>query len=95
VVLNKAGVEEIDDEHHRISLKKAEEIIGKPFFWQVPYDPRAMSAARNEGVPLVRFAPRSRAYQSIQGLTSVVLNKPQAVAPTQASGGFLRGLFKK
>jgi pilus assembly protein CpaE len=95
VILNKAGVEETEDERHRISLKKAEEIIGKPFFWQVPYDPRAMSAARNEGVPLVRFAPRSRSCQSIQGLADVILNKPQATVATQSSGGFLRGLFKK
>jgi pilus assembly protein CpaE len=95
VVLNRAGAEEIEDERHRISPKKAEEIIGKPFFWQVPFDPRAVSAARNEGVPLIKCAPRSRAHQSIQGLAAVLTNRNEEVAATPAAGGFLRNLFKK
>jgi pilus assembly protein CpaE len=95
LVLNRAGFEENEDERHRISLKKAEEIIGKQFIWQIPYDPRALAAARNEGVPLVRFAPRSRSFQSIQGLTDALFNKSAVVAQTASGGGFLRGLFKK
>jgi pilus assembly protein CpaE len=95
LVLNRAGAEEGDDERHRISPKKAEEIIGKPFFWHVPFDPRALTSARNEGVPLIKFAARSRAHQAIQGLAAVLTNKNEDVPAPAAAGGFLRGLFKK
>lgn len=94
VVLNKSGIEEGDNEQHRISPRKAEEIIGRPFFWTVPYDPRAVAASRNEGVPLIKFAPKSRAHQAITGLAASLTNKQIAAAPAQA-GGILRQLFKK
>src|SRR5262249_44371101 len=45
VVINRVGSEECD-----ISLKKAEETIGKAIFWQVPNDYKAMLGARNAGV---------------------------------------------
>jgi len=32
VILNKSGIEQDDEEQHRISPKKAEDIIGKPFY---------------------------------------------------------------
>src|SRR5438552_3963014 len=44
IVLNRVG-RETD-----ITLKKAEEIIGKPIFWQVPNDPKVMMESRNNGV---------------------------------------------
>jgi pilus assembly protein CpaE len=94
VILNKAGIEESESEQHRISARKAEEIIGKPFFWTVPYDPRAMGTARNEGVPLIKFAPKSRAHQALVGLAASLTNKQIAAAPTQGHG-LLRQLFKK
>ena len=95
VVLNKAGAEDLDDDRHRISAKKAEEIIGKPFFWTVPYEPKPMGGSRNEGVPLGKYAPRSRVHLAIQGLAGALSDKPQASVAPVASGGFLRGLFKK
>ncbi len=95
VILTKAGAEEADEERHRISPLKAEEIIGKPFHWQVPFDPRSVNGARSEGVPLLKYAPRSRAGQAIQGLAASLTNKMQTIAPAPtATGGFLRGLFK-
>ena len=94
IVLNKAGIEESESEQHRISPRKAEEIIGRPFFWTVPFDPRAVGASRNEGVPLIKMAPKSRAHQAIAGLAASLTNKTVVAAPAQA-GGLLRGLFKK
>jgi pilus assembly protein CpaE len=95
LVLNKAGAEEADEEQHRIGAKKAEEIIGKPFAWQIPFDARATNGARSEGVPLSKYAPRSRACMAIQNIAAVLTNKPtvSTTAPI-ANGGFLRGLFK-
>ena len=48
-----------------ISLKKAEEMIGKPIFWQVPNDAKAVIGPRAPGEPLVQHAPKCRAQQSI------------------------------
>jgi pilus assembly protein CpaE len=74
IVLNRVG-SECD-----ISLKKAEETIGKPIFWQVPNEPKAMMDSRNQGVPLVQFAPRSKVNQSIVGLAGALSGKETASA---------------
>jgi pilus assembly protein CpaE len=79
IVLNRVG-SECD-----ISLKKAEETIGKPIFWQVPNDPKAMMEARNQGVPLVQFAPRSKVNQSIVGLAGALSGKDAAASKEKAS----------
>src|SRR5262249_46110261 len=62
VVLNRVGGES------DITLKKAEETIGKPVYWQLPDDAKLVAEARNEGVPLVSYAPRSKLQQSFAGL---------------------------
>jgi pilus assembly protein CpaE len=75
VVLNRVG-SECD-----ISLKKAEETIGKPIFWQIPNDPRSMIESRNEGVPLIQHAPKSKAQQSIAGMAQALCGKNAQAAP--------------
>jgi pilus assembly protein CpaE len=55
-VINRFGSETIEE---GISLKKAEEVIGKPIFWQIPDDPKAVHGARMVGQPLLHHAPRS------------------------------------
>ena len=75
VVLNRVGGE------NDISLKKAEETIGKPIFWQAPNDAKLMTEARNQGVPLVLHAPKSKLQQSFAGLAHLLCGKdsqPQA-----------------
>jgi pilus assembly protein CpaE len=69
VVLNRVGSE------GEIDMKKAEETIGKPIFWQVPNDARVMTESRNAGVPLIQHAPRSRVQHSIQGLADLLQGK--------------------
>jgi pilus assembly protein CpaE len=70
VVINRVGMET------DIALKKAEETIGKPIYWQVPNDPKTVQDARNEGVPLIQHAPRSKIHQSIAGLAQALSGKP-------------------
>jgi pilus assembly protein CpaE len=83
VVLNRVGADT------DISLKKAEETIGKPIYWQVPNDPRALAEARNAGVPLLQHAPKSKAQQSIAGLTQALCGKSDpAVAPKKERRSF-------
>jgi pilus assembly protein CpaE len=78
VVLNRVGSD------NDISLKKVEETIGKPIFWQVPNDPRTMLEARNQGIPLLQHAPKSKLQQSVAGLVGALVGK-DIQAPTEKS----------
>lgn len=82
VVINRQGADSVEE---GISLKKAEEVIGKPIFWQVPNDTKAVIGARVAGHPLVKHAPKSRVQQSIYGLTQALYGKPVG-APGDAKG---------
>ena len=73
VVVNRIGSDWTEGE---ITLKKAEETIGRPIFWQVPNDTKSMMGARNAGVPLIQFAPKSKLQQSIAGLARAICGKP-------------------
>lgn len=89
VVINRSGAEVIEE---GISLKKAEEVIGKPIFWQVPNDTKAVNAARVAGAPLVRHNPKCRAQLAIAGLAQAVSGKQPVVAEgTKSSRGWLFG----
>ena len=83
VVLNRVGSDEGE-----ISLKKAEETIGKPVYWQVPNDPKSVQGSRNAGVPLLQFAPKSKVQQSIIGLAQALCNKREPEAPKKEKRGF-------
>jgi pilus assembly protein CpaE len=86
IVLNRVGSD------NDISLKKAEETIGKPIFWQIPNDPKPILEACNSGIPLVQHAPRSKAQQSFNGLASALCGKsPQA--PKKERGSLISSLF--
>jgi pilus assembly protein CpaE len=60
VVVNRAGLDS-----GQISLKKAQDTIGREIFWQLPNDYRTMVEVRNNGVPLIEQAPRAAITQSI------------------------------
>jgi pilus assembly protein CpaE len=69
VVLNRVG------NSSNISVKKAEETIGKPIYWQIPEDARAVQDARDQGMPLIQHAPRSKVQQSFAGLAQALGGK--------------------
>lgn len=91
IVVNRIGAEAVEE---GISLKKAEEVIGKPIFWQIPNDFKPMIAARVAGQPLVTHAPRCRAQLAIAGLAQTICGKPvasdaeDAKRSSRASGWF-------
>ena len=72
VVVNRVGAESVEE---GISLKKAEDVIGKPIYWQVPNDAKAVIAARVAGEPLARHSPKSRAQIAIAGLAQTLCGK--------------------
>lgn len=60
IVVNRLGLDQ-----GQISLKKAQETIGREIFWQIPNDYAVMVRSRNEGIPLIDQAPRAAITQSI------------------------------
>jgi pilus assembly protein CpaE len=89
IVVNRVGLES-----GQITLKKAEETIGKDVFWQLPNDYRTMIEARNNGVPLIDSAPKAAITQSIIALARTLSGEGDAVAAEAASKNRLGGLFK-
>jgi pilus assembly protein CpaE len=83
VVINRVGSEECD-----ITLKKAEDTIGKPIFWQIPNDFKSMLGARNAGVPLLQHAPRSKAQLSLVDLANHLCGKTDGAAKKERRGFF-------
>jgi pilus assembly protein CpaE len=79
VIINRVGLET------DIGIKKAEETIGKTVYWQVPNEPRTVLDARNQGVPLIQHAPRSKVQQSIAGLAQALTGKPAANGKERSS----------
>jgi pilus assembly protein CpaE len=90
VVINRVGS---DYTESAISLKKAEETLGKPIFWQVPNDSKAVLGGRVAGEPLIIHAPKSRAQQSLQGLAEALGRRQERTAAVASSGGFFKGIF--
>ena len=90
VVINRFGADTVEE---GISIKKAEEVIGKPIFWQIPNDPKAVIGARVAGHPLAKHAPKSRVQQSIAGLAQALYGKPVAANDKGSKAGW--GIFGK
>jgi pilus assembly protein CpaE len=70
IVVNRVG-----HETGQISLKKAQETMGREIFWQIPNDYRVMVEVRNNGVPLIQQAPKAPITQSIGQLADALCGK--------------------
>lgn len=86
IVVNRVGLD-----NGQISLKKAQDTIGREIYWQVPNEYQAMVQARNNGVPLLEHAPRSNVAQSIQLLAESLTgdSKLDPAAKNKRLGGLL------
>lgn len=82
IVVNRVGL----DNH--IGLKKAQETIGRPIYWQLPNDYRVMVEVRNNGVPLIEQAPKAAITQSIVALADALCGagEPQAAGGANLAG---------
>lgn len=72
IVMNRVGADHVEGD---ISLKKAEETIGRPIYWQIPNDSKTMIGSRNNGVPLLQHAPRCKAQLAIASLAQALFGK--------------------
>jgi pilus assembly protein CpaE len=82
VVVNRVGLSD-----GQISLKKAQDTIGREIYWQLPNDYRTMVEVRNNGVPLLEQAPRAAITQSILALADVLSGTESAEMRTADAGG--------
>jgi pilus assembly protein CpaE len=87
IVVNRVGIGD-----GQITLKKAEETIGKEIFWQLPNDYKTMVAVRNNGVPLIEQAPKAAVTQSIVSLGTALSSskKAEPVAAEAKKSGLSR-----
>jgi pilus assembly protein CpaE len=70
IIVNRAG-----KESGQISLKKAQETIGREIYWQIPNDYRVMVEVRNNGVPLLQHAPKAGITNSIGQLADALCGR--------------------
>jgi pilus assembly protein CpaE len=82
IIVNRAGLDS-----GQISLKKAQETIGREIFWQLPNDYRTMVEVRNNGVPLVEQAPRAAITQSIVQLAETFSDDARAADEAEPAKG--------
>jgi pilus assembly protein CpaE len=88
IVVNRVGLDS-----GQITLKKAEETIGKEIFWQLPNDYRTMIEARNNGVPLIDHAPKTAIASSMKSLAKAISGTDSPEAESVEKKG-ASGLFK-
>ena len=81
IVVNRVG---LDD--GQISLKKAQDTVGREVFWQLPNDYRTMVEVRNNGVQLVEQAPKAAITQSIIALADRLNGTERAAEPEAETG---------
>ncbi len=78
VLVNRIGLED-----SQISLNKALDTIGREIYWQIPNDYAAMIESRNNGVPLIEQAPKSKATKAIE-LLAQQIDSGEQFAPGSA-----------
>ncbi|MGD0896995.1 MAG: response regulator [Thermoguttaceae bacterium] len=89
IVVNRAGLES-----GHITLKRAEETIGKEVFWQLPNDYRTMIEARNNGIPVIEQSPKAAVTQSLSALAAALCgSQKEPAADAAAKKSALGGLF--
>jgi pilus assembly protein CpaE len=79
IVVNRVGLDA-----GQISLKKAQETMGREIFWQIPNDYKTMVEVRNNGVPLIEHAPRAGVTQAFISLADAI--QKEEGAKSQDSG---------
>jgi len=90
VLVNRVGLGD-----SQISLSKALETIGREVYWQLPNEYATMIESRNNGVPLIMQAPRSKLTKSLEAL-AIQLDSTTSggsAEPSEASEKPKRRLF--
>ena len=78
VVVNRSGLD-----NAQISSKTAEETIAREIFWRIPNNYAIVSDCRNNGVPLIKSAPKATITHSIAELARKLSGNELAVQEAQ------------
>jgi pilus assembly protein CpaE len=70
IIVNRSG-----ENNGQISIKKSRDTIGRDIYWQIPNDYRVMVEVRNNGIPLVEYAPKAAITLSIGQLANELSGK--------------------
>ena len=81
LVVNRVGLDS-----GQISLKKAQETVGREIYWQLPNDYRVMVEMRNNGVPLIEQAPRAALTLAICQLSEMLCGSSGETVTAASSG---------
>lgn len=82
IVVNRVGLGSGE-----ISLKKAQETMGREIFWQLPNDYRTMVEVRNNGVPLIEQAPKAGITQAFVTLADALAKADDKAKEQPAAAG--------
>ncbi|HZN33071.1 MAG TPA: pilus assembly protein CpaE [Pirellulaceae bacterium] len=82
IVINRVGLD-----NGSISLKKAQETIGREIFWQLPNDFKTMVEIRNNGVPLIEQAPRAGITQALVALAERLVGEGRSKDEADSNKG--------
>lgn len=82
IVCNRVGLHD-----GTISLKKAQETIGRDIYCQLPNDYRTMVEVRNNGVPLIEQAPKAPITQAIINLGDMLSGVQKAEGTEEPAKG--------
>jgi pilus assembly protein CpaE len=91
IIVNRVGLDA-----GQITLKKAEETLGREIFWQIPNEYRTMIEARNNGVPLIEQAPKASVTNSMIALAKVLsgdANEEEVASAGKKPAGRFFGLW--
>jgi len=80
IVVNRVGLDA-----GQISLKRAQETMGKEIFWQLPNDYKTMVEIRNNGVPLIEHSPRAGITQALITLADMLTKDKDDASREQGS----------
>ena len=79
IIVNRMGLQDAS-----ISLNKALETIGREIYFQLPNDYVSMVESRNNGIPLLQHAPKSRIIKSLEQLAQQL--DPKTEEPEKKPG---------
>lgn len=88
ILVNRVGLDA-----GQISLKRAQETMGKDIFWQLPNDYRTMVEIRNNGIPLIDHNPKAGITQALKALADMLTKdnatrEEEAAATSKGTGWF-------
>src|SRR5205807_10422215 len=80
IIVNRAGLDS-----GQISLKRAQETMGREIFWQLPNEYRTMVEVRNNGVPLIEQAPKAPITQAIMEMAQALVGEPKEAGDVETA----------